>query len=281
MKLDKAVITAAAPHQRELPTQTLVGPDGRRASVLHRLVDEALRAGASSVGVVLHPDDRELYSRAAGEHAPRCTFLEQDEPAGYAHALLCAREFAEGGDVLHLVGDHVWSSDDAQGSAQQLAELARAEDCSISAVQPTRERDLADFGAVGGAPLKGREGVYAVERVLEKPSPTVAEEELFVPGLRAGHYLCFFGVHALSAGFWPLLEDAVARGERSIAGALGRLGQSERYLAFVPAARRWDVGSRWGLLVAQLALALKGEEREEVLAELVELLAQARADRGA
>jgi UTP--glucose-1-phosphate uridylyltransferase len=37
--------------------------------------------------------------------------------------------------------------------------------------------------------------------------------------------------------------------------------------------RRYDIGARYGLLIAQLALALNGRERAEVLAQLVELLA--------
>ena len=102
-----------------------------------------------------------------------------------------------------------------------------------------------------------------------------------MPGLRAGRYLCFFGVHAFSAGIWPLLEEAVAAGERSIGRSLERLANEERYLAYVPDGWRWDVGNRWGLLVAQLGLALAGDEREEVLAGIVELLAHTRADRGA
>ena len=35
------------------------------------------------------------------------------------------------------------------------------------------------------------------ERVIE-PTPSVAEQQLTVPGLRAGFYLCFFGVHVLT-----------------------------------------------------------------------------------
>jgi len=37
--------------------------------------------------------------------------------------------------------------------------------------------------------------------------------------------------------------------------------------------RRYDVGAKYGLLTAQLALALEGADRDEVLAQLVELLA--------
>jgi UTP--glucose-1-phosphate uridylyltransferase len=37
--------------------------------------------------------------------------------------------------------------------------------------------------------------------------------------------------------------------------------------------RRYDIGARYGILTAQLALALNGRDREEVLAQIVELLA--------
>ena len=37
--------------------------------------------------------------------------------------------------------------------------------------------------------------------------------------------------------------------------------------------RRYDLGARYGLLTAQLALALNGQDRAQVLSQLVELLA--------
>ena len=36
---------------------------------------------------------------------------------------------------------------------------------------------------------------------------------------------------------------------------------------------RYNIGVKYGLLMAQLALALSGSDREEILAKLVELLA--------
>jgi UTP--glucose-1-phosphate uridylyltransferase len=38
--------------------------------------------------------------------------------------------------------------------------------------------------------------------------------------------------------------------------------------------RRYDIGVQYGLLTAQLALALNGKDRDEVLTLLIELLAQ-------
>ena len=56
--------------------------------------------------------------------------------------------------------------------------------------------------------------------------------------------------------------------------ALARTAESERYLAAELAGRRYDIGVKYGLLTAQLALALSGQDRDEVLTDLVGLLSQ-------
>ena len=97
-----------------------------------------------------------------------------------------------------------------------------------------------------------------------------------MPGLRAGHYLCFFGMHVLTPLVMQILGEQVAvagtQGRTHLSTALAELAARERYLAYEVQARRYDIGVKYGLLAAQLALALEGEEREEVLSLLVELL---------
>jgi UTP--glucose-1-phosphate uridylyltransferase len=270
------VITAAGRSQRALPLQRIVDRDGAPTSVLRIIVEEALRAGVEEICVVVAPGEGPRYAEAAGDHAARLRFVEQAEPRGYGHAVLCARGFTGDEPFLHLVGDHLYLSASGRGCAQQLVELAQAERCAVSAVQPTRESLLPYYGAVGGRRVPGRQDLYAVERVLEKPTPTAAEQQLIVPGLRAGHYLCFFGMHVLTPAVMDILADQVAAaGDRpfALATALDVLAGRERYLALANLGRRYDVGAKYGLLTAQLALALDGEDREEVLAQLVELLA--------
>ena len=59
----------------------------------------------------------------------------------------------------------------------------------------------------------------------------------------------------------------------SLSCALAELASREQYLAIEERHRRYDIGAHYGLLTAQLALALGGRDRAEVLAQLVELLA--------
>jgi len=274
MKIRKAVITAAGPHQRSLPLQTLVDRDGVEKPVLRIIVEEALRAGVEEIAIVVSPGDEAPYTGVAGDHAGRLRFVPQPEPLGYGHAVLCAREFVGQDPFLHLVGDHLYISRTEKGCAQQLVEVAEAQACAVSAVQATRENLLAHFGAVGGQRVPGSQDLYRIETVIEKPTPTEAEQRLVVPGLRAGHYLCFFGMHVLTPAVMGFLARIHGDTPRvSLSAALAELAKREQYLALERSNRRYDIGVRYGILTAQLALALSGCQRDEVLSQLVELLA--------
>jgi UTP--glucose-1-phosphate uridylyltransferase len=275
VEIKKAIITAAGKSQRTLPLQTLVDRDGNTKTALQILVEEIASAGVEEICVVVCPGDQAAYRSAAGRHSGRLAFVEQNEPMGYAHAVHCAREFVGRKAFLLLVGDHLYVSGAQKRCAEQLVEIARVEACSTSAVQATHESKLPYYGAVGGHLVAGRSGLYEVSRVLEKPTPTDAEQQLIVPGLRAGNYLCFFGMHVLTSTVMDLLEEELGGpGPVHLSTALGKLAKRERYLACELSGRRYDVGVKYGLLTAQLALALDGQDRDEVLSGLLELLAR-------
>lgn len=282
MKITKAVITAAGRRQRTLPLQTLIDRDGVEKSVLTILIEEVLAAGINEIGIVVRPGDEQAYAQVAGPHARRLHFVQQGAPRGHGHAIHCAQEFTGRDAFLHLVGDHLYVNSGAQRCAQALVAMAEAQSCAISAVQPTRESLLPYYGAVGGRRVAGTQALYEVDTVIEKPTPTQAEQHLIVPGLRAGSYLCFFGMHVLTPSVMNILDAQIAAGEGqeepergyTLSAALVELARREKYLAFELAGSRYDVGVKYGLLTAQMALALTGDDREEVLARLLELLAQ-------
>ena len=276
MKLRKAVLTLAGPGQRRLPLQTLIDREGNPRSVLAVLLDEAIQAGAEEICLVVSPGDRDSFSQVLGDHASRVHFQEQAESLGYGHAVCLARDFVGGEAFLHMVGDHIYIGRQGNGCASRLVAVASAENCAVSAVQSTREGQLTRFGAVGGQKVPGKADLYQVETVLEKPTPTEAEQRIIVPGLRAGHYLCFFGMHVLTPAVMEILSELLASGACagvSLSAALARLAGQERYLAYEMPGQRYDLGSRYGLFTAQFALAMSGKDREEVLTHILEVLA--------
>lgn len=284
MKITKALITAAGRRQRTLPLQTLIDRDGVERSVLHILLNEVVQAGIESIGVVVRPGDEDAYAAVAGDHVGRLHFVPQSEPLGYGHALYAARDFIGDEPFLHLVGDHLYVQRDGQSCVQPVMEVAQTAACTVSAVQATRESLLPYYGVMGGRRVAGHSDLYRVDTVMEKPTPTVAEQQLLIPGLRAGHYLCFFGMHVLTPTVMEILgrqlaaaksdpqPDAMAR--VTLSSALAELAGREQYLALEQQNSRYDLGVRYGLLSAQVALALNGQDRDEVLARLLELLAQ-------
>ncbi len=284
MKISKAVITAAGKTQRTLPLQRLVDKDGEPRTALSIIVAEALSAGIDEVCVVVHPGDEPAYRESLKGTAARTSFVAQELPKGYGHALFCARSFVGDEPFLHLISDHLYLSHEGETCAAQLVRIAVRESSSVSAVQATRESQLSAYGAIGGIRLSGSPDLYVVEMVLEKPSPTEAEQLLHVPGLRAGHYLCFFGMHVLKPSIMSLLEDeigAAAPGQPvSLSHALARLSTVERYLAFEIRGVRHDIGDKYGLLIAQLALAFAGRDRDFVQTRLLELLLPRERGRG-
>ena len=279
MNISKAVITAAGPSQNRLPLQRFVDLDGTEKTSLQIILEEVISAGVEEVCVVIRRDSEQVYREAAGDYARLLVFVEQPTPRGYGEALYRAAAFVGDQPFVHLVSDHLYVSRQPRRCAEQLVELARAQQCSVSAVQPTRESMLQYYGAVGGSRVAGQAGLYQIERVLEKPTPTLAEQHLVVPGLRAGHYLCLFGMHVLTPAVMELLGRMIADASPDdaepimLSPALGELARRERYLAMELDGTRYNIGVKYGILVAQLGLALNGSDREEILAKLVELLA--------
>jgi UTP--glucose-1-phosphate uridylyltransferase len=276
MQIKKAVITAAGKAQRNLPIQTLFDQQGVERSVLSLIAREAVRAGLDQICIVVWPGDEEPYAKLLSGCDAQLHFVRQAEPRGYAHSVFCAREFVGGEPFLHFVGDHIYVGSEGDGCARRLVETATIEDCAISAVQVTRESLLPYYGTVGGQQISGKPGLYKVDMVLEKPTPTEAEQHLIVPGLRGGQYLCFYGMHVLTPAIFGILSDMLDRapnGRTSLSSALNELAQREQYLAMIQKNQRFDVGVKYGLFNAQLAMALSGMDRTEVLAELINVLA--------
>ncbi len=276
MHVRKAVITAAAPDQNRLPLQQLVDCNGEDKTALQLIVEETVAAGVEEICVVIRPGDEDAYRSAAGNQLGNLQLVVQQKPRGYADAIQRAGEFVGDDPFLHLVGDHLYLSETDKPCAKQLIEVASEFECSVSAVQSTRENNLPYFGIISGPRVPHRQRLYEVERVFEKPTPTLAAQVLVTPGLRAGHYLGFFGMHVLTPEILRLIEqlssdESIAK--PTLSDAANRLPSREKYLAYQVQGTRCNLGIKYGLLRAQLAIGLSGRDRDSILTELVDLLA--------
>ena len=317
MHIRKAVITAAGRGVRLYPVADtlqkgmlpVVDRDGLAKPIIQIIAEEALASGIEEVCIVCAPGDEDQYRKQlrllrdnllnaypgvdwAQEQARRLDnlvrrlcFAAQEEHLGYGHAVYCAKDFVRDEAFLLLLGDHLYISHvPGQRCAQQLVDLASRENCAVAAVQSTREHLVGHYGTVSGKRVPDAPGVYQIERILEKPSLSTAELQLQTPGLRVGHYLCFFGMHVLPHRIFGILENQFSHRnpggpEFQLTPALQELAKCEKYLALEAKGTRYDIGSKFGLMQAQIALGAAGKDREEVLTTIIEVLAEAAGDR--
>src|SRR3990172_326454 len=237
MKVRKAVITAAARNERLYPVATtvqkamlpMVDIDGINKPIIQIIAEEALQSGIEEICIVCAPGDEERYldsfqslhttalkihhqSSWAKRQASsiknildRLSFVVQKEPLGYGHAVHQAKDFIKKDPFLLLHGDYLFISNlTGKRCSKQIIALAEKEGCSVSSVNPTIEHQIGKYGTLTGSNYKAHEGVYQIETIIEKPSVSQAELDLKTSGLRAGYYLCFFGMHVFQPSLFEI-----------------------------------------------------------------------------
>ncbi len=282
--LAKAIIPMAGPAHRDLPFQHVSTGAGGTQPVVALQIQEILDAGVREVALVTAPGTRAFFADLEKRFGSKVVFVEQTEPRGFGHALLCAESWIGADEFLVQVCDHVFVTHAESSCTAQVIEVAEREHCAVSGVQVTSESQLPYFGVIGGQRVHGTQNLYSIDTVLEKPTPTVAEETCMIPGIRQGNYLGTFGIHALTPAIFGLLrarEKTLAPAAKlGLTEALAQLGSRERYLALEVEGHRVDIEGPFGLLRAQLALALHGPLREEALHSMLEEVAHAQKKRG-
>ena len=252
---------------------------GLPLSILSMQLRELREAGIDKVGIVINPNDRALFQEAIKEFGDLVETLPQEKPLGYGHAILCARSFVGDAPFLLSIADHLFVSDlPDRNCFRQLIDAFSNLKVSVSSVQATGEGLIHRFGTIGGERVEGRDDLIRIREVIEKPTPTVAEQKLMVSGLRAGRYYSYFGLHVLRPSIFghieALLADAPETGRVSLTDAVNRLLGEEDFYALEVKGRRFDLEAPFGLLHGQIALALKGPGREQILADLIHLVAE-------
>ncbi len=278
MKITKAIITAAGSDQRKLPLQTLIDQDRSQKTVMEFLIRETKKAGIEELGIVIQPEDESRFKEVIDASSiSGVEFIPQSDKKGYGHAILSAKKFLNNEPFLHLVGDHFYVNPDGKNIAKNLIDVAVKHKCSVSTVQATRENNIGNYGTVKAGRIQGETDLFKISKVKEKPTPTYAEQNLLVSGLRAGYYLCFYGMHVFTPTIIELLEKNAADFPDDVLGlsnSLNDLAQKTKYLALEQNHQRYDLGLDYGLLKAQLALSLSGKDRDYLMTELLQFFVE-------
>jgi UTP--glucose-1-phosphate uridylyltransferase len=287
----------------------LVAMDGLAKPVIQIIGEEAIAAGVEEICIVTAPGEEAQYrqyfqrmndqtlkafkgkewaiqaSEKLEEFGQRLRFVAQDKPEGYGHAVYQGRDFVGDEPFIHMLGDHIYISADKKNCAAQLIDKFAASGLeAMTAVQVTPGSDLHLFGTIQGRPLEGPaglEGVYECGTIYEKPTPEYAAQHLKTPGLPAGQYLCHFGLHVFPPAIFEAIEHHITnnireKGEVQLTNAQEYMRGHliKRYGVCTIDGKRYDTGIPYGLMESQIALALAGTHRGQIVEAIARLLAE-------
>jgi UTP--glucose-1-phosphate uridylyltransferase len=174
----------------------------------------------------------------------RAVFVTQAQALGLGHAVLCAKPVV--GDepfAVLLPDDLIWN--DGPGALKQMIDLAGEQRSSVVAVQDVPREQTGNYGIVATEAFEGRHG--RMRAIVEKPKPDIAPSTLAVVGR-----------YVLSPRIFDLLENTTpgSGGEIQLTDGIAALLAEQPALAYRFAGRRFDCGSRIGLVEATIRFAL-------------------------
>ncbi|MCE2868666.1 MAG: UTP--glucose-1-phosphate uridylyltransferase GalU [Gammaproteobacteria bacterium] len=178
----------------------------------------------------------------------RCVFVTQTEALGLGHAVLCAKPVIGNEPFAVLLPDDlIWSK--GRGALGQMVDLAGKENASVISVQQVPQEQTSSYGIVSAPKFTGRFG--AIEQIVEKPKPEIAPSNLAVVGR-----------YVLSGAIFPILEKTRTGtgGEIQLTDAIAGLLKQEKVLAYQFEGRRFDCGTRIGLIEATIQYALDHDD---------------------
>jgi UTP--glucose-1-phosphate uridylyltransferase len=174
----------------------------------------------------------------------RAVFVTQQEARGLGHAVLCAKAVVGNEPfAVMLPDDLIWNQ--GPGAIRQMVELAAERQASVIAVQDVPREQTGSYGIVAAPEFSGRSGW--IRGIVEKPGPEVAPSTLAVVGR-----------YVLTPRIFELLETTTpgSGGEIQLTDAIAALLSEQPALAYRFEGRRFDCGSRIGLVEATIRFAL-------------------------
>ena len=294
MKITKAVIPAAGLGTRVLPASKAVPKEMLNIvdkPAIQYLVEECAASGITDILIVTNRgkgviEDHFDYAFELEENLKRdpskaallesvhgaadlanIYYIRQKETRGLGHAILAAEHFVGDEPFAILYGDDIILTEGTQKPViRQLADVWEETGKCVCGVQTCSEEQVMKYCTLDVTPLHGN--VYDVHRIIEKP----AKEQIY-------SYFSILGRNIVTPDVFDRIRHTAPSpktGEIYFSEALGGLAAEGRLTAVEFEGKRFDMGSKLGIMQANCEAALKhpeiGEDFKAYLKELAKTL---------
>ena len=284
VKLRKVIIPIAGLGTRMLPATKVIPKELLPLAgmpIIHYIVEEAIDAGFSEVIFITRKDkfdvknyfksDLNLESilkqqskksllrkiKEISSVKAKIVNVEQKEPKGLGHALLCAKSLISEDPFAVMLPDMILDSNYKKNNlALMKKDFEKTGESSLLLGQ-VKKSDIQNYGI---AKFKKRNIKYffPLEDIIEKPSPKNAPSNLFV----VGRYVFVNDI----LNFLEK-EKPDSSGEIQLTGAISKfIKSSKKVKGVLMNGDAYDCGNKLGYLIANLTLSFKDKNiKKEVL----------------
>jgi UTP--glucose-1-phosphate uridylyltransferase len=272
MDIKTAVIPVAGKGTRFLPVTRAVAKELLPlvdTPIIQHIVLEAARAGIERIVLITSRGKTALVDyfdtdQVGDELLKKIDIISvrQSVPRGLGHAVLCARPVVGKEPFALLLGDDVIDSE-VSVTKQLIDAFHRYDNSPVVGVMEVPDEDTSKYGIVGGKEVA--KGTLLLDKLVEKPQPSVAPSRLAIPGR-----------YVLTPDIFDFLESAQpgVQGEIQLTDSLQALAKKRKMYAYQFEGQRFDAGDKFGYLEANLHYAMKRPELRERCQRLLKDLAK-------
>lgn len=276
--IKKAVIPAAGLGTRFLPA-TKAQPKEMLPIVdkpaIQYIVEEAIASGIEDIMIITGRNKRaiedhfdksiemELLLKKSGKlemldevrrisNMADIHYVRQKDPLGLGHAILCAKKFIGNQPFAVLLGDDL--IDGERPALLQMISQYNRTGATILGCSEVPLSELNKYGVVGYSEQHG--DLYKIDSLVEKP-----------PIEKAPSTHAIIGRYILNPSIFEMLEKIQpdSKGEWQLTDALHLLLAHEKIYSYLIQGKRYDVGDKFGFLMASIDFALKRPVLKEKL----------------
>lgn len=276
-KVRKAVIPAAGLGTRLFPATKilkkelfpLIDQDGHAKPAMLIIVEEAIKAGITEIAIVVpagetnslaeffsQPLSASLKAKLSPENlayhdyilnlGEKISFIYQNSPEGYGHAIYCARKWLGNEPFLLLLGDHVYKSALPINCARQVIEIYEQLQKSTIGLTIMSGDIIQKAGCVTGNWQKPRE-IMELKQICEKPSLEYAQTHLQMPDMNKNEFLAVFGIYVLDSAIFGYLEREIKQNQRyknefQLTTSLEKMRAQEGMIGYLVKGQYFDIG---------------------------------------
>ena len=273
MKVKKAVIPAAGLGTRVLPASKAVPKEMLPIvdkPAIQYIVEEAVSSGIEDIliitnrgkGVIedhfdhspelekklLEDQKKEMYEQVSKlSKLANIYFIRQKETKGLGHAISCAKSFVGSEPFAVLYGDDVIIS--KEPACLQLMKVYEEYEVPILGVNKVKKEDIYKYSSLKVEPIK--DNLFKCTDMVEKPSQSEVMSLYSI-----------LGRCVLTSDIFDALEKTKpgAGGEIQLTDAIKALARTSGTVAVEFTGKRYDMGSKLGMMQAAVEVAITHEE---------------------